>query len=179
MFFYLPSCTSALSVCLFVCIVYVFKKRNQRVCPTQHLVVYIIKINESVSDCLAPGPRKRENLLYPSGGAGGPAIPLPHPSRQSLFISFSPPHTKSFYISTFLHLKSSWSRCFFFAKIYYLGKVPTKCRPSGRCFGVHLFEIFREKIRYFENFDQWSKYCRCRMGDHEVRVFAHHCIGHN
>ena len=109
-------------------------------------------------------------------GAGGPAIPLPHPSRQSLFISFSPPHTKSFYISTFLHLKSSWSRCFFFAKIYYLGKVPTKCRPSGRCFGVHLFEIFREKIRYFENFDQWSKYCRCRMGDHEVRVFAHHCL---
>jgi hypothetical protein len=92
----------------------------------------------------------------------------------NLFISFSPPHTKSFYISTFLHLKSSWSRCFFFAKIYYLGKVPTKCRPSGRCFGVHLFEIFREKIRYFENFDQWSKYCRCRMGDHEVRVFAHH-----
>ena len=93
-----------------------------------------------------------------------------------LFISFSPPHKKkSFYISTFLHLKSSWSRCFFFAKIYYLGKVPTKCRPSGRCFGVHLFEIFREKIRYFENFDQWSKYCRCRMGDHEVRVFAHHC----
>ena len=92
----------------------------------------------------------------------------------NLFISFSPPHTKSFYISTFLHLKSSWSRCFFFAKIYYLGKVPTKCRPSGRCFGLNLFEIFREKIRYFENFDQWSKYCRCRMGDHEVRVFAHH-----
>ena len=95
----------------------------------------------------------------------------------NLFISFSPPHTKSFYISTFLHLKSSWSRCFFFAKIYYLGKVPTKCRPSGRCFGVHLFEIFREKIRYFENFDQWSKYCRCRMGDHEVRVFAHLWLG--
>ena len=86
MFFCLPSCTSALSVCLFVCIVYVFKKRNQRVCPTQHLVVYIIKINESVSDCLAPGPRKRENLLYPSGGAGGPAIPLPHPSRQSSYL---------------------------------------------------------------------------------------------
>ncbi len=50
--------------------------------------------------------------------------------------------------------------------------------PSGRCFGVHLFEIFREKIRYFENFDQWSKYCRCRMGDHEVRVFAHHWVQH-
>ena len=44
----------------------------------------------------------------------------------------------------------------------------------GRCFGLNLFEIFREKIRYFENFDQWLKYCRCRMGDHEVRVFAHH-----
>ena len=103
-------------------------------------------------------------------------FPRPAPDiLWNLFISFSPPHTKSFYISTFLHLKSSWSRCFFFAKIYYLGKVPTKCRPSGRCFGVHLFEIFREKIRYFENFDQWSKYCRCRMGDHEVRVFAHHC----
>ena len=102
-------------------------------------------------------------------------FPRPAPDiLWNLFISFSPPHTKSFYISTFLHLKSSWSRCFFFAKIYYLGKVPTKCRPSGRCFGVHLFEIFREKIRYFENFDQWSKYCRCRMGDHEVRVFAHH-----
>ena len=101
--------------------------------------------------------------------------PAPDILCWDLFISFSPPHTKSFYISTFLHLKSSWSRCFFFAKIYYLGKVPTKCRPSGRCFGVHLFEIFREKIRYFENFDQWSKYCRCRMGDHEVRVFAHHC----
>ena len=100
--------------------------------------------------------------------------PAPDILCWDLFISFSPPHTKSFYISTFLHLKSSWSRCFFFAKIYYLGKVPTKCRPSGRCFGVHLFEIFREKIRYFENFDQWSKYCRCRMGDHEVRVFAHH-----
>jgi hypothetical protein len=69
MFFYLPSCTSALSVCLFVCIVYVFKKRNQSLPnPTSSRV---IKINESVSDCLAPGPRKRENLQYPSGGAGG------------------------------------------------------------------------------------------------------------
>ena len=84
MFFYLPSCTSALSVCLFVCIVYVFKKRNQSLPnPTSSRV---IKINESVSDCLAPGPRKRENLLYPSGGAGGPAIPLPHPSRQSSYL---------------------------------------------------------------------------------------------
>ena len=83
----------------------------------------------------------------------------------NLFISFSPPHTKSFYISTFLHLKSSWSRCFFFAKIYDLGKVPTKCRPFGRCFGVNLFEIFCEKLRYFVISTNGRKYCRCRMGD--------------
>ena len=94
----------------------------------------------------------------------------------NLFISFSPPHTKSFYISTFLHLKSSWSRCFFFAKIYDLGKVPTKCRPFGRCFGVNLFEIFCEKLRYFVISTNGRKYCRCRMGDHQVRVFAHHWL---
>jgi hypothetical protein len=94
----------------------------------------------------------------------------------NLFISFSPPHTKSFYISTFLHLKSSWSRCFFFAKIYDLGKVPTKCRPFGRCFGVNLFEIFCENLRYFEISTNGRKYCRCRMGDHQVRVFAHHWV---
>ena len=97
MFFYLPSCTSALSVCLFVCIVYVFKKRNQRVCPTQHLVVYIIKINESVSDCLAPGPRKRENW---SGGAGHP--PPPPLQTELIHFIFPPSHKKflHFYIST-------------------------------------------------------------------------------
>ena len=93
----------------------------------------------------------------------------------NLFISFSPPHTKSFYISTFLHLKRSWSRCFFFSKIYDLGKVPTKCRPFSRCFGVNIFEIFCEKLRYFVISTNGRKYCRCRMGDHQVRVFAHHC----
>jgi hypothetical protein len=105
-------------------------------------------------------------------------FPRPAPDiLWNLFISFSPPHTKSFYISTFLHLKGSWSRCFFFAKIYDIGKVPTKCRPFGRCFGVHLFEIFCENLRYFEISTNGRKYCRCRMGDHQVRVFAHHCSG--
>ena len=82
------ACLPALLHCLSVCssVLYMSLRRETRVCPTQHLVVYIIKINESVSDCLAPGPRKRENLLYPSGGAGGPAIPLPHPSRQSSYL---------------------------------------------------------------------------------------------
>ena len=104
-------------------------------------------------------------------------FPRPAPDiLWNLFISFSPPHTKSFYISTFLHLKSSWSRCFFFAKIYDIGKVPTKCRPFGRCFGVNLFEIFCENLRYFEISTNGRKYCRCRMGDHQVRVFAHHCL---
>ena len=44
----------------------------------------------------------------------------------------------------------------------------------GRCFGLNLFEIFCENLRYFEISTNGRKYCRCRMGDHQVRVFAHH-----
>jgi hypothetical protein len=130
-----------------------------------------------------PGDRGGESIRWlmvngpppPDGPWRRGSPPAPDILCWDLFISFSPPHTKSFYISTFLHLKSSWSRCFFFAKIYDIGKVPTKCRPFGRCFGVHLFEIFCENLRYFEISTNGRKYCRCRMGDHQVRVFAHLC----
>ena len=100
-----------------------------------------------------------------------------HPLELIHFI-FPPSHKK------FLHsylgcLKSSWSRCkpfFFFREKFRSLDDFEQMSEIGRCFGLNLFEIFCENLRYFEISTNGRKYCRCRMGDHQVRVFAHHWV---